>query len=226
MRILNRWSWLFWGLNPRYIDPPGGGSPPVDSPGVAALKADVEKWKALAEKDKSKVDPPVDPDLGEKARLEREKLDAASNRDRRLESSVRFNLGASEFLKKNEPLLPKEVKDIFSQAEKENFADAIEKDSAIKSGLIQAFFQVQANVDLLTVGQKAALDEYLKLTKTGKQDKTQSLYDMVFEPAFEMLKRVKRAEALSKGHSGGSDSESAYKDRLVNSSRKHYLGEK
>jgi hypothetical protein len=176
--------------------------------------------------DPPKPDPKTDPDLGDRARAAREAAERESDRTKRLESSIRFTMGAPDFLKKNESLLPKEVADIFTQAEKENFADAIEKDSAIKSGLIQSFFSVQANVDLLTAGQKATLDDYLKLTKNGKQEKAQAIYDMVFEPAFEMLKRVKKAEALSRGHGSGSDSENAYKNKLIGLSRKHYLGEK
>jgi hypothetical protein len=190
---------------------------------LAALKAENERLKAASGKVGQSGD---DPDLGEKARREREAADKDSARTKKLESSIKFNLSSKEFLKQNESLLPKEVTDIFSQAEKETFADAIEKDSAIKSGLIQAFFQVQANVDLLTPGQKAQLDSYLKLTKNGKQDKAQEMYDMIFEPAFEMLKRVKRAEALGKGYGGGTDADTAYKNKMMSLSKKHYLGEK
>lgn len=184
----------------------------------------------IAELEKGQKAPPKkeedDPELQERARRTREAADKDSARTKQLENALKFNLKSAEFLKQNESLLPKEVSDIFSQAEKENFADAIEKDSAIKSGLVQSFFAVQANVDLLTAGQKATLDEYLKLTKNEKQNRAQAIYDMVFEPAFEMLKRVKRAEALSKGYGGGSDAETAYKAKLMASTRKHYLGEK
>lgn len=167
-----------------------------------------------------------DPDLRDKARNDRDAADKSRAREKQLESAINFNLKAKDFLKQNETLLPKEVSDIFAQAEKENFADAIEKDAAVKSGLIQSFFSVQANVDMLTAGQKSTLDDYLKLTKSGKQEKAQEMYAMIFEPAFEMLKRVKRAEALQRGHASSSDVEDNYRKRLLAHSRKHYLGEK
>jgi hypothetical protein len=198
---------------------------------IVGQKTELEKLKAKPapkpdpEEDPEEEDPEED-DLGKKAARERASKDQSSAREKRLESALRFNMSAKDFLKQNESLLPQDVSDIFAQAEKEKFEDAIEKDEAIKSGLIQAFFRVQANVDLLTSGQKAMLDDYLKLTKTGKQERAQTIYDMVFEPAFESLKRTKKAEALSRGHSSGSDIESGYKKRLIEGSRKHYLGEK
>jgi hypothetical protein len=201
---------------------PPKGEPPKADPAnrVAELEAELARLKAAPPK------PSEDPDLGEKARREREALDRDSGRVKRLENAIKFTMKAPEFLKQNESLLPKDVSDIFAQAEKETYSDAIEKDSAIKSEMIKSFFAVQTNVDLLTPGQKATLDEYLKLTKTGKQEKAQATYDMIFEPAFEMLKRVKRAEALGKGYGRGDSSEEAYKQKLMGISKKHHLREK
>lgn len=196
---------------------------------ISSQRAELDKYKAAPPpKPDPKPDPTPDPDptLEEKARRERESREKASSRDRRLESAVKFTMQAPDFLRQNESLLPKEVADIFAQAEKEKFEDVIEKDAAIKAGLVQSFFSIQANVDLLTSSQKAQLDDYLKLTKTGKQEKAQNFYDMIFEPAFETLKRVKKAEALSRGHSSESQVEDNYKKRLQAHSRKHYLGEK
>lgn len=189
-----------------------------------AAKAELDKLKAAPPPKKDdEEDPEKDPELREKAAKDRQKKEADAANSKRLETALRYEMRSEQFLKDNEGLLPTEVADIFKQASKENYADAIEKDAAIKSGVIQSFFAVQANVDLLTAGQKSQLDDYLKLTKTGKQEKAQSTYEMIFEPAFEMLKREKKAEALKKGHGTGDDD--AYKKRLMSGSRKHYLGE-
>ncbi len=197
---------------------------------ITGQKAELEKLKTKPPKPDPEEDPeeedPEEDDLGKKAARERASKDKDSAREKRLESALRFNMSAKDFLKQNESLLPTDVADIFTQAEKEKFEDAVEKDEAIKSGLIQAFFRVQANVDLLTSGQKSMLDGYLKLTKNGKQEKAQQIYDMVFEPAFERLKSEKKAEALKRGHGTGSEVESGYKQRLIEGSKKHYLGEK
>lgn len=196
----------------------------VEAPDHAAENASL-KARILEMEAKFKAIPNPEPDLLVKAKDDRDALDKDRGKIKRLESSITFNMRSPEFLKANASLLPKETSDLFAAAEKETYNDATEKADAIKSGLIQSFFQVQANVDLLTPGQKAALDEFLNLTKTGKQDKAQSTYEMIFEPAFEMLKRVKRAEALRGGHSG-SDADDAYKKKLMAGSAKHYRMEK
>ncbi len=161
-----------------------------------------------------------------KAKLQKEKDDKGITDSKALESAIKFNLKADEFVKTNQSLLPKNAADIFKAADKENYSSAIEKDAAIKSGLIQSFFEVQSNLDLLTGSQKIQLDEYLKLTKTGKQERAQAMYDNIFEPTFEMLKRVKKAEALNKGFGGGTGFDDEYKNKLINGSKKHYLGDK
>jgi hypothetical protein len=207
---------------PPVVPPPA--TPPVDH--AAENVKLLARIAELEKKSNTTVDPTKDLDLTEKARLEREAKDKQTNNTKALERALTFSLKSEDFLKTNETLLPKDVSDIFRQAEKENYSDAIEKDGAIKAGIVQSFFSVQANVDLLTPALKSQLDEYLKLTKNGKQDKAQTIYDSIFEPTFEMLKRIKKAEALSKGYGGGNDAENEYKKKLMNLTRKHYLGEK
>ncbi len=199
-------------------------APPVDHAAEnAALKL---KLADLEAKLKPAAPPADDPDLLMKAKLQKEKDDKGITDSKALESAIKFNLKADEFVKTNQSLLPKNAADIFKAADKENYSSAIEKDAAIKSGLIQSFFEVQSNLDLLTGSQKIQLDEYLKLTKTGKQERAQAMYDNIFEPTFEMLKRVKKAEALNKGFGGGTGFDDEYKNKLINGSKKHYLGDK
>lgn len=215
---------------PPEIDPktPDPKTPDPKTPDPASELAALKAANAALEARLAKLEkPPVDdPDLKDKARLAREEADKKTGDTKALENALRFSMGSKDFLKNNESLLPKEVSDIFAQAEKEKYDSAIEKDAAIKSGLVQEFFKVQANVELLTPGLKASLDDFLKLTKTGKQEKAQHIYENVFEPAFEMLKRLKKAEALGKGYGGTSDLETSYKNRMIELSKKHYLGEK
>lgn len=203
---------------------------PAPAPDLAkeleALKAKNLEYENKIKELTAKPKPEDDPELIEKARKQKEADDKKSSDSKALEAAIRFGIKSEEFLKVNESLLPKEVSEIFKEAEKETYGNAVEKDSAIKSGIIQSFFKVQANVDMLTPGLKTNLDEYLKLTKTGKQEKAQQVYDTIFEPTFEMLKRIKKAEALNKGYGDEGDAETAYKNKLMAGSRKHYLGEK
>jgi hypothetical protein len=191
----------------------------------AALMARLEKLEAGG-KPKEKDDD----DLEDRARKDREAKESKDKDTRALESALKFNLGAKDWLKTNASLLPKDIEGIFAEAEKENFGSAMEKDAAIKSSIVQSFYRIQANLDLLTPSQKSALEDFLKLTKNGKQEKAQQIYENIFEPNFEMLKRVKKAEQLAKdnsmGLSTGTDADQAYRDRLMKLSKKHYLGEK
>lgn len=183
----------------------------------AALKARLE---ALEKK------PAPEDDLLTRAKAAAKVTGDDSDKIRKLESAITFNMKSADFLKNNASLLPAEISSIFEQADKEKFDDASEKAASIKSGVVQSFFSVQANVDLLTSGQKASLDEFMKLTKNGKQEKAQHIYEMIFEPAFERLKDTKKAEALNRGHHVSGSVEEGYKQRLISGSSKHYRLEK
>lgn len=198
-----------------------GSAPDPKDAKIAELEKALSDMKSQAAKSGS-----GDSDLVNKARAEKEDSERKASETKVLETALKFDLEAEKFLESNKSLLPAEIPEIFKQAKKENYSNAIEKAQALKTAIIQSFFSVQANVDLLTPGLKSMLDDYMKLTKNGKQERSTQIYDSVFEPAFEMVKRMKRAEALEKGHGQASDEETKYREKLSKLSRKHYLGEK
>jgi hypothetical protein len=209
-------------------DPPaGGGTPPAGTPpatppeDVAALKA---KLAAYEQKEKESSTELVD-----KAKAIREETDKKKSDYKALESAITFNTQGKDFLKTHESILPKEAADIFAAAEKETYDSPVQKASNIKSGIITEFFKVQANLDLLTPTHKQTLDGFLKLTKNGKEEKAQEIYENIFEPAIEMMKRIKKAEEVNRSQNGLgnlTDQEAAYTKRMRELSEKHYLGEK
>lgn len=196
------------------------------------LKTAGEKHAAeKAEWEKSKNTPPPkkedDPaDLAAKAAKEREEKEKSAKHEKDLESSIRFTSGAAAWAKDNNALLPKNVESILAAAEKENYGSTIQKASAVKEALVLEFFSVQANLDLLTASQKSTFDEFKSLTKDKRLERAQSVYDSIFEPTFETLKKVKRAEQVSKGFKDESQGETAYKDKRLKLARKQHLGEK
>jgi hypothetical protein len=169
-------------------------------------------------------------DLKAKADKERKAAEDRKADFKSMESAIGFNHGVEQFIKDHADILPSEIGEIFAVAGKEKYDSAAEKASALRSAFIQSFFSVQANVDLLTKAQKITLEDYLKLTKNGKEQKAEAIYENLFEPTLEMLKRVKKAEELGKARSGyasgGNKTEDAYRQRLIDGSRKSYLGEK
>lgn len=169
----------------------------------------------------------TDKDLFDKSKHIQAEKDKSSNDSKRLEAAVRFTMSAKNWVKENESLLPKDVAGILDAAEKETYDSTIQKDSAVKSGIIQAFFNVQENLDLLTTTQKSTIEEFLKLSKNGKEEKAQAIYDSIFEPTFEMKKRVSKAQQLNRaGERSSNDAEEAYKQKLMNGSKQHYMGVK
>ena len=198
----------------------------------AAIKAKDDAFaKEKAEWEKSKNNPPPpkqdDPnDLAAKAAKEREESERKVKHEKALESSIRFTSGAKEWAKANAAILPKNVETILETAEKEKYDSVIQKDAAVKVAIIQEFFSQQANLDLLTGAQKVALDEFKNLTKDKKHEQAQQVFDSIFEPTFETLKKVKRAELVSKGFADQSMGEQAYRDKRIKLARQQHLGEK
>ncbi len=183
-----------------------------------------KKSKARDDDEDDEVDEDDDEDLSSKAKKARAATDKTVNDQKATESVLRFSIALPQWMKDNSALLPKDVPDLLVQAEKEKYENAFEKDAAIKSGIVQSFFSVQANLDLLTPALKSTIEDYLKLTKNGKQEKARHIFETIFEPTLETLRLVKKAATLSKGHGDGGDD--AYKKKLMSGSRKHHLGEK
>lgn len=192
-----------------------------------SLKGEHDKLKAAPP---PKVDPPApkdDPaDLAAKAAKEREEKEKGAKHEKDLESSIRFTSGASAWAKENASLLPKNVESILAAAEKENYGSTIQKAAAVKEAIVLEFFGHQANLDLLTASQKSTFDEFKGLTKDKRIERAQQVYDSIFEPTFETLKKVKRAEQVGKGFKDESTGEQAYKEKRLKMARKQHLGEK
>ena len=191
---------------------------------IADLTARLEKLEKAGQK---AADPnPDDDDLAakaEKARLAKEKANSDS---KTLSSAIKFNMALPTWIKDNEALLPKNVASIVAVAEKENYATDVEKANAIKKALVSEFFAVQSNLDQLTENQKEALEVFKKLTKDEQVQRVGSIYDSIFEPTFELLKKIRKAQQVRNGEGSESGAENAYKQKLIAASKKKYLGEK
>lgn len=189
----------------------------------AKLKADIEALKA------PKPSPKPEDDLQAKAAKEKEESEKNNANAKKVENALKFNLSVANFVKENKDILTADIEGILKAAEKENYDTACNKANAVKVGMIGTFFSVQANMDLLTAAQKSQLEDFQKLTKNGKEEKAEHVFENIFEPAIEMLKKVKKAEELGKAKSGfSSDSsvENDYKQRLINQAKKGHLKEK
>jgi hypothetical protein len=189
--------------------------------------AELKKGKGKDDdKDKNKKDDDGD-DLRKKAQNETDEKARKSTEQRQIERAVNFNLTVDTFTKEHKDILPAEVDGILKQAAKENYDTAVEKSNALKEALVKSYFSVQANVDQLTSSQKSSLADWDKLTKNARLEKVADVYENIFEPAIDTLKRVKKAEEVGRARSGlanRTDSHQSYRDRLIAGSQKAYLG--
>lgn len=202
-----------------------GGSKDGDKGAAGTVTLTKEQFDAIMSRlpKEQKAD---DEGLDDKARKERESKEKEAANSKLMEKAISFTMGAKDWLKTNEAILPKTVPGIFEAAEKENYGNAIEKANAIKVGVVQEFFAQQANLDLLTDSQKSALADFKALTKNEKSERVQGIYESVFEPAFESLKRERKAAQLRNGQTDPTDRQSAHLAKMQQVSRKYYLKEK
>lgn len=213
-------------------DKGGGGGAPDAAKELATLKesnaALLARLDALekAGKPPAKVEDDGEDPLAKKARLEREQNDKKGTETQVLTKAIKFNHTTKDFVKTNASLLPKSIEGIIAVADKEIYANEIEKSSAIQLSIVSEFFAQQENLDLLTESQKITLEEFKKLTKNVRQERVQAIYDSIFEPTLESLRKIKKAEALQKGLATPNGTEDAYTKKLVEHSTKHHIRER
>ncbi len=179
---------------------------------ISDLRAKLAGYEKPAPETKS-----VDSDLLDRARSDTKTTDQRKTELKRIESALKFDMSLGDFVKNNADLLPGEIAKAIEVAGKETYDSAVEKAGSVKSAMIQSFFSIQYNVDALTPSQKASLDDFMKLTKNGKEQRAEFIFENIFEPTFEMVKRIKKAEELgkSKPNFGALDADEAYKQKLL-----------
>lgn len=206
----------------------GGGTPPAPSANEAALSKENADLKAkLAEYEKKNQPTPPAPPKDPQSLNDKVQADAdEKKRQKDLESAIAFNYGSAEFLKNNESLLPKEIAEIFKKADAETYDTPVQKERAIKVAVVEQFFKTQENLDLLTTAHKKTFEDFLKLTVNSKKDEANSIYQNLFEPALESLRRQKKADEVKKSNSGfgtgDKGDQDAYRDKMIAASKKYY----
>lgn len=191
------------------------------------LNSQIEKLSKP--KDEPKPAPKDDSDLNTKVALENKEKEEKQAEAKNLEAALTFNLTSKSFIEENQSILPKDMVDIFTAADKEKYDSAVDKANATKSALIKSFFDVQENLDLLTKTQKTNIEDYFKLTVKARQARANDIFENIFEPALATVKNIKKAEEVAKAKAGvfdPSEVDAAYKDKIMKGSKSHYLGEK
>lgn len=123
-----------------------------------------------------------------------------------LEKAVGFNMQISTFADKYKDVLPASVKSVIDLSNNKTYTSAVAKANEMRKSIIEAFLEVQANVDALPEGMKAKANLFKELTEDAKLEKS-GLYWELVEVGAELQNSKKRAEAVNRANGGNNSGE-------------------
>lgn len=132
-----------------------------------------------------------------------------------IERALGFNMSIQKFAEDFKAILPSSVNSIIETANGKTYTSAIAKANDIRKALLDAYLEVQANIDGLPESMKSKANAYKALTEDAKLAKSGSFWEIV-EIGAEMAKAKARANAISKANGNGNDGgESAFRSRFL-----------
>lgn len=132
-----------------------------------------------------------------------------------IERALGFNMSIKKFAEDYKAILPSSVNSIIETANGKTYTSAIAKANDIRKALLDAYLEIQANIDGLPESMKAKANAYKALTEDAKLAKSGSFWEIV-EIGADLAKAKARANAISKanGSANGGD-ESAFRSRFL-----------
>ena len=121
-----------------------------------------------------------------------------------IEKAVGFNMKIEQFAENFKNILPSSAKSIVETAKNKEYDSAIAKANDIRKAILDAYLEIQANVDGLPESMRAKANAYKALTEDAKLAKSSSFWEIV-EIGAEMAKAKARASAISKANGSGND---------------------
>lgn len=159
------------------------------------------------DKEEDKKDGPKEEDkkLLAEAKKDVEKQNNQAEVQAELEKALSFNMQISNFAEKYKEVLPASIKSVIEVANGKTYASSIAKADDMRKAIIEAFLEVQANIETLPEGMKAKANAFKALTEDAKREKSGSYWEIV-EVGAELQNAKKRAEAVNKANNGGNNS--------------------
>lgn len=134
-----------------------------------------------------------------------------------MEKALGFNMNISTFAEKYKEILPTATQSIIDLSNGKTYSSAIAKANEMRKAILEAFLEVQANVDALPEGMKTKANTFKALTEDAKLEKSGMYWELV-EVGAELQTAKKRAEAVNRANQGGinNDSgESAFRSKFL-----------
>lgn len=132
-----------------------------------------------------------------------------------IERALGFNMSIKKFAEDFKAILPSSVNSIIETANGKTYTSAIAKANDIRKALLDAYLEIQGNIDGLPESMKAKANTYKALTEDAKLAKSGSFWEIV-EIGADLAKAKARANAVSKANgSGNGGEESAFRSRFL-----------
>lgn len=131
-----------------------------------------------------------------------------------MEKALSFNMGISAFADKYKDILPASVKSVIDTAGGKAYSSAVAKADEMRKAIIEAYLEVQANVDCLPEGMKAKANAFKALTEDAKKAKSGQYWEIV-EVGAELQTATRKAEAVRKANGSGNGDEDAFRKRFL-----------
>nr|DAI34125.1 MAG TPA: hypothetical protein [Caudoviricetes sp.] len=133
-----------------------------------------------------------------------------------IEKALDFNMKISTFAEKYKDILPASIKSVIDTANGKSYTSAIAKADEMRKAILEAYLEVQSNVDSLPDGMKAKANAYKALTEDAKRAKSGQYWEIV-EVGAELQTSKKRAEAVNRanGNGSGSGEDNAFRAKFL-----------
>ena len=133
-----------------------------------------------------------------------------------LEKAVSFNMNISNFAEKYKDVLPASVKSVIDVANGKQYASAVVKADEMRKAIIEAYLEIQANIEGLPEGMKQKANAFKALTEDAKRSKS-GLYWEIVEVGAELQNAKKRAEAVNRANNnnGNGGEENAFRAKFL-----------
>lgn len=133
-----------------------------------------------------------------------------------IEKALDFNMKISTFAEKYKDILPASIKSVIDTANGKSYTSAIAKADEMRKAILEAYLEVQSNVDSLPDGMKAKANAYKALTEDAKRAKSGQYWEIV-EVGAELQTSKKRAEAVNRanGNGNGNGEDNAFRAKFL-----------
>lgn len=168
---------------------------------IQSMNTFFEQQKANAEAKEQKKE---DPSILEEAKKSYENKQIQQTEHGNMENAIKFNLQLSKFTEDFKDYLPKTTQTLIEEVEKKNYGSEVQRANAIRSGIIQAFIELQENIEILPQTMKDKVSLFKALTVDEQEKQSASFWDVV-EVGTTSRQLRGRAEALQKANRTGTN---------------------